>query len=149
MKKLIIIFILLFSDAYAEEKLTAQTPVKIENKMTWKWFDVRATRIGLIGRKTASGIIINNDSIFVALPSRKALYKSVMVQYKNKLITCKVLDVGPWNTKDDYWNSGNRPKSEFSKGNKAGIDLSDEVCRQLEIPRKIGIVWVKWRFMDE
>ncbi len=65
-----------------------------------------ATREGLVGRTTASGHVIMPDDHFVALPSRKAVGKSVVVTYRGKSISAPVLDVGPWNRDDAWWESG-------------------------------------------
>jgi hypothetical protein len=65
-----------------------------------------ATREGLVGRTTASGRVITPNDHFVALPSRKALNKTVIVSYKGKSRTEQVLDVGPWNREDAWWEGG-------------------------------------------
>ena len=62
-----------------------------------------ATREGLVGRTTAAGHLITADDHFVALPSRKALNKSVIVSYRGKSVTATVLDIGPWNRDDAWW----------------------------------------------
>jgi hypothetical protein len=62
-----------------------------------------ATREGLVGRTTASGHLITPGDHFVALPSRKALNKSVIVRYRGKNVTALVLDIGPWNRDDPWW----------------------------------------------
>ena len=109
---------------------------------------VIASREGLIGKKTASGLIIKRDSVFVALPSRSALGRKVLVTYKGKTIEAVVKDVGPHYTRNPYWRlEGGRPKAERKKKcNHAGIDLSDALWDQLEIPRAVGLVRVAWRF---
>jgi hypothetical protein len=65
-----------------------------------------ATREGLVGRTTAAGHLITSDDRFVALPSRKALNRTVIVSYRSKQVTAPVLDVGPWNRDDTWWESG-------------------------------------------
>jgi hypothetical protein len=65
-----------------------------------------ATREGLVGRTTASGHVIQPDDKFVALPSRRALGKTVVVKYRDKTITTTVKDVGPWNRDDAWWEPG-------------------------------------------
>src|SRR5207248_3501184 len=40
---------------------------------------------------------------FVALPSRKALNRSVIVSYRGKSVTAPVLDIGPWNRDEAWW----------------------------------------------
>jgi len=119
-----------------------------------KTYTVWATREGLIGHTTADGTIILRHSIFVALPSRKALGKTVRVTYGTRTISCEVKDVGPWSTQDPYWLTGDRPLSESGRRkpwntrarNKAGIDLSDGLWDALGIKRGVGIVWVTWEF---
>jgi hypothetical protein len=47
-------------------------------------------------------------------------------------VVCDVVDVGPWNTRDPYWETGSRPQAETGTDmmtpprhtNKAGIDLT-------------------------
>ena len=67
-------------------------------------FRVYATREGLVGGRTSSGHVITPNDHFVALPSTKALNKSVKITYKGRSATAPVLDIGPWNNDDDYWN---------------------------------------------
>jgi len=62
-----------------------------------------ATREGLVGKTTAAGHLITADDHFVALPSRKALNKSVIISYRGKSVTAPVLDIGPWNRDDAWW----------------------------------------------
>lgn len=65
-----------------------------------------ATREGLTGRTTAAGHLITADDHFVALPSRKALNRSVIVSYRGKSVTAPILDIGPWNRDDAWWEVG-------------------------------------------
>ncbi len=65
-----------------------------------------ATREGLVGRTTAGGHLIVPNDHFVALPSRKALNKTVIVAYKGKSVTAPVLDIGPWNRDEAWWETG-------------------------------------------
>ncbi len=116
-----------------------------------------ATREGLVGGTTANGHIIVTNDRFVALPSRRALSsnfgheREVRLSYRGRTSTAPVWDVGPWNTRDDYWNPPNirerfqdlpmgKPEAEaafydrYNGGldgsgravkNPAGIDLAD------------------------
>ncbi len=74
-------------------------------------FRLFATREGLVGRTTANGHVIKERDRFVALPSRLALAKKdgydkqVLISYKGKQAVAPVWDVGPWNTKDNYWDA--------------------------------------------
>ncbi|WP_328989334.1 hypothetical protein OG394_24190 [Kribbella sp. NBC_01245] len=118
---------------------------------------VYATREGLVGGTTANGHVIINRDHFVALPSRRGLANNGSGNYSVKVCVggrCAfepVWDVGPWNTKDDYWNPSSiremwkdlpqgRPeaqaayqngynggKDQFGRtvANPAGIDLAD------------------------
>jgi len=73
-------------------------------------YTIFATREGLVGGTTANGHVIVPHDHFVALPSRRALCSNggyefqVTLSYSGRTVTAPVLDVGPWNTKDDYWN---------------------------------------------
>lgn len=76
-------------------------------------YQVFATREGLVGSTTANGHVITPDDLFVALPSRRALSPQGSSDYSVRVCApngrcafAPVWDVGPWNTKDDYWNPG-------------------------------------------
>ena len=118
---------------------------------------VFATREGLVGGTTANGHVIVSRDHFVALPSRRGLSGNGSGTYSVKVCTASrcafepVWDVGPWNTKDDYWNPSatremwkdlpqgkpeaqaayqngyNGGKDQFGRtvANPAGIDLAD------------------------
>ncbi|NEA35402.1 hypothetical protein [Streptomyces sp. SID13031] len=120
---------------------------------------VFATREGLVGGTTANGHVIASRDHFVALPSRRGLANNGSGSYSVKVCTASrcafepVWDVGPWNTKDDYWNPSatremwkdlaqgkpesqaayqngyNGGKDQFGRtvANPAGIDLADGV----------------------
>ncbi|MEW6715768.1 MAG: RHS repeat-associated core domain-containing protein, partial [Nitrospirota bacterium] len=117
-----------------------------------KWFRVFATREGLVGKTTASGRIIRESDVFVALPAREALNTKVELFYQGKTLSAPVWDVGPWNTRDPYWLTRSRPQAESGrdlfgrKTNKAGIDLSNEAFRRLGLRTND---WIYWRFIDE
>lgn len=114
------------------------------------WQRVLATREGDIGGITSSRTVIKPDSMFVALPHRSALGRMVEVRYRDRAIVVPVLDVGPWNIDDDYWERDARPASERGRGyyrtpvNRAGIDLSDAVFAALGLPDNDE---VDWRFV--
>ncbi|MDQ6672564.1 MAG: hypothetical protein M3069_17780 [Chloroflexota bacterium] len=85
-----------FESAGAQEYVAA-SPVTVR---LW------ATREGLVGRTTAAGHLVNANDHFVALPSRKALNRTVIVSYAGKNQTAPVLDIGPWNRDDAWWEEG-------------------------------------------
>ncbi|ROP39755.1 hypothetical protein [Saccharothrix texasensis] len=121
-------------------------------------YRVYATREGLVGGTTANGHVIVSRDHFVALPSRRGLSAKGTGTYSVRVCAsngrCEwapVWDVGPWNTKDDYWNPSstremwkdlpqgkpeaqaayqdgyNGGKDQFGRAvaNPAGIDLAD------------------------
>ncbi|MEU4739440.1 hypothetical protein AB0G02_03105 [Actinosynnema sp. NPDC023658] len=121
-------------------------------------YRVYATREGLVGGTTANGHVITSRDHFVALPSRRGLSAKGTGTYSVRVCAssgrCEwapVWDVGPWNTKDDYWNPSatremwkdlpqgkpeaqaayendyNGGKDQFGRAvaNPAGVDLAD------------------------
>jgi hypothetical protein len=123
-------------------------------------YKVFATREGLAGGTTANGHVISDRDHFVALPSRRALSPKNTSDYSVKVCAANgrcafapVWDVGPWNTRDDYWNpatqrqqwadlpqgvpaaqaayrngyNGGRDQYDRQVANPAGIDLADGV----------------------
>ena len=73
---------------------------------------VFATHEGLVGKTTANGHVINEEDMFVALPSRRALsprdgsdYSVRVCAPNGRCAYAPVWDVGPWNTRDDYWSA--------------------------------------------
>lgn len=119
---------------------------------------VFATREGLVGGTTANGHVIAERDNFVALPSRRALSPRNTSDYSVKVCAengrcayAPVWDIGPWNTRDDYWNADRQewrdlplgmPQAQAARekgynggndqfgrpvANPAGIDLADGV----------------------
>ncbi|WP_282701345.1 SH3 domain-containing protein [Streptomyces sp. CC219B] len=87
----------------------AGTGATATGSVTYRLF---ATREGLTGHTTANGHVIQPRDHFVALPSRRMLASKGGREYQVRLCyrrtgrceTAPVWDVGPWNTRDDYWN---------------------------------------------
>ena len=86
----------------------AAAPERTEAGLSYRIF---ATREGLVGGTTASGHVIVERDHFAALPSRRGLSTKDSGDYTLKVCAengrCEwapVWDVGPWNTRDDYWN---------------------------------------------
>lgn len=121
-------------------------------------YKVYATREGLVGGTTANGHRIVQRDHFVALPSRRGLSAKKAGDYSVRVCAengrCEwapTWDVGPWNTRDDYWaatpvrqewrdlpqgrpasqaayqDGYNGGKDQFGRrvANPAGIDLAD------------------------
>jgi hypothetical protein len=122
---------------------------------------VFATREGLVGFTTANGHVIKQADHFVALPSRRALNASdtareFMVELVNgaKRVQVPVMDVGPWNTKDDWWHDTLRemfadlPRgtpealAAFRDGYNGGLDGSGrKVLNAAGIDLADGVFW--------
>ena len=139
--------------AAAEQRAAPRAP-RAASGPTYRLF---ATREGLTGQTTANGHVIQPRDHFVALPSRRMLASNggheyrVRLCYKGRCETAPVWDVGPWNTRDDYWNPSsqremwkdlpqgtpeaqaaylngyNGGRDEFGRraANPAGIDVAD------------------------
>src|SRR5262245_19636284 len=121
-------------------------------------YPVFATREGLVGRTTANGHRIRGRDHFVDLPSVRGLASRDGGEYSVRVCAgngrcawAPVWDVGPWNTRDDYWaapglrqewgdlpqgkpasqaayqDGYNNGKDQFGRtvANPAGIDLAD------------------------
>lgn len=120
-------------------------------------YRIYATREGLVGNHTANGHLIVSRDHFVALPSGTTLNCNGCSTYRVTVrnistgasVTERQYDVGPWNTKDNYWHvprqmwtslprglpeaqaayqdNFNGGKDEFGRfvSNPAGIDLAD------------------------
>jgi hypothetical protein len=140
-------------------QLTADATAAVSAATPGLTYRVYATRIGLVGELTANGRTVQPRDHFVALPSRRGLSPLNTGDYTVRVCTttgsrCEyapVWDVGPWNTRDDYWNPSavrenwknlpqGRPEAQaaYQSGynggrdqfgrtvlNPAGIDLAD------------------------
>jgi uncharacterized protein (TIGR02594 family) len=110
---------------------------------------ITATMFG--GPKSAYGGPIDDSSLGVALPFHFTGERPrVRVTSKAGAIECAIVDVGPWNTNDPYWQTSTRPQAESGtdmtgrKTNKAGIDLTLAAAKALQIDGK-GLV--DWEFV--
>jgi D-alanyl-D-alanine carboxypeptidase-like protein len=84
----------------------------------------------------------------VALPFRfRGARPKVMVSANGKIVTCPIVDVGPWNTNDPYWMTGARPQAESGtdmtgrRTNGAGIDLTPAAADAIGLDGKGQVVW--------
>lgn len=114
--------------------------------------NIVATYFG--GMKSAYGGNIDDNSPGVALPFHfTGPRPRVRVTGKKNgvSIDCDIVDVGPWNTKDPYWQTGTRPEAESGvdkfgrKTNSAGIDLTLAAAKATGIDGK-GLV--DWQFIN-
>ncbi|MGW3619996.1 hypothetical protein [Micromonospora arida] len=140
-------------------QLTADANAAVSAATPGRTYRVYATRIGLVGEVTANGRTVQPRDHFAALPSRRGLSPLNTGDYTVRVCTtsgsrCEyapVWDVGPWNTRDDYWNPSSvrenwknlpqgRPEAQaaYQSGynggrdqfgrtvlNPAGVDLAD------------------------
>jgi hypothetical protein len=116
---------------------------------TARTYELYATREGLVGGRTASGHVIVERDHFVALPSRRGLsakdtgdYTVTVCARNGRCEWAPVWDVGPWNTRDDYWNPAGtrqmwadlpqgRPEAQAARleGYNGGLDQFGRVVR--------------------
>ncbi|WP_405094903.1 hypothetical protein [Micromonospora sp. NBC_01412] len=93
-------------------RLTADRVAVAAASTPGRVYRVYATRIGLVGGTTANGHVVTSRDHFAALPTRRSLSPLGTGDYTVRVCTtsgsrCEyapVWDVGPWNTRDDYWN---------------------------------------------
>jgi uncharacterized protein (TIGR02594 family) len=112
------------------------------------------------GPTSAYGGPIVDDSPGVALPFRfSGPRPRVRVTGKKNGVSvdCDIVDIGPWNIDDPYWQTGTRPQAESGadlgqtthgvprKTNKAGIDLTLAAAQACGIDGK-GLV--SWQFIE-
>jgi uncharacterized protein (TIGR02594 family) len=105
-----------------------------------------------LNRSAYDGHVIDDNELGVALPARFADPRpSVCVSKDGRSVICKIVDVGPWNTDDPYWQNGARPQAESGVDrrkrptNRAGIDLTPAAARAIGLNGK-GIV--DWEFTN-
>jgi hypothetical protein len=97
--------------------------------------------------------VLNDEDFYVALPDRFEGERP-LVRVHNPATgewgVATIEDVGPWNTNDPYWETGDRPQAESGtdksgrKTNGAGIDLSPALAEALGID---GMGTVDWDFI--
>ena len=91
---------------------------------------------------------IDPDKPGVALPARfKGARPKVKVMNGAKSVVCDIVDLGPWNIDDPYWETGKRPQAEtgVDRGgrttNFAGIDLTPAAAKAIGINGKGRVDW--------
>jgi hypothetical protein len=98
-------------------------------------------------------MMLNDTDFYIALPDRFESNRPLVRVHNRKSgvsALAEIWDVGPWNTDDPYWETGTRPQAESGtdeKGrttNKAGIDLSPALARQIGVD---GMGMVDWEFI--
>jgi hypothetical protein len=124
----------------------------------YTYFNVIASREGLVGGTTACGHTITSNDHFVALPATGLCNKGVVLRNggAGNAVFTNVLDVGPWfphasattgnpcvGGGDAYWNNGGIPRVETSScdSDDAGIDLADGTFSDLRLTGNARILW--------
>ncbi|WP_316188333.1 MULTISPECIES: TIGR02594 family protein [unclassified Bradyrhizobium] len=105
------------------------------------------------GEPSAYGGQVDDAKPGVALPFRFAGERPrVRVIKGARFVDCDIVDVGPWNTNDPYWETGARPQAETGtdgrgrRTNRAGIDLTFAAATAVQLDGK-GLV--DWEFIDQ
>jgi len=134
-------------------------------------FSIFATREGLVDKTTANGHKIVQNDHFVALPSWRGVNLNdtassmdfvVEVSANGKKVRLPVWDLGPWNTKDDWWNepvfrqtwqdlSRGTPMAQvaFRDGYNGGLDERGRVVKNAAgIDLADGAFWLDLAMVD-
>jgi hypothetical protein len=107
----VVTLILMAAGAGQVRAAPAAAPSRQDLAATYR---ILATREGLVGNRTANGHLIQPRDRFVALPSWSVLSPkgtsqyAVRLTYNGRSVVAPVWDVGPWNTKDNYWDANRR-----------------------------------------
>lgn len=125
--------------------------------MTWQT-DIVCTEFGGSGDPNTSaydGHVITNTELGCALPYRfKGARPQIVVSNvaNGRTVVVDIVDVGPWNINDPYWQTGARPQAESGTDimgrptNKAGLDLTPAAAKYIGTYGK-GVV--NWTFVDK
>lgn len=142
--------------AYRTPDAIRRPPISgtIEKPVAGRQYGITATFFGGSSDPNTSaydGHLITDDELGVALPYRfKGARPKVRVFKDGKSVDCDIVDVGPWNINDPYWETGSRPQAESGTDttgrttNKAGIDLTPTAADEIGLDGK-GLV--DWEFV--
>lgn len=99
-------------------------------------------------QQSAYGGMVDHDKPGVALPARfKGNRPRVRVFHNGASVICDIVDVGPWNILDPYWEHDQRPQAESGrdrkgrKTNLAGIDLTPRAAALIGLKGKGKVDW--------
>jgi hypothetical protein len=85
-------------------------------------YRLRVTRQGMVGGRTANGHRITPNDMFVSLPSWKSLSSKngreymVRLSANGKSVVVPVMDVGPWNRNDNFWDAKRATYKDLPRG---------------------------------
>jgi hypothetical protein len=131
-----------------------------------RFTNIAATEFGggdEAGMDSAYGGKVNPNAFEASLPAKVLNAKRqirVIHIASGRTVVCKVNDVGPWNTRDKYWEGSGRPLAETQfrnrtpaqngevPSNDAGIDLTPAVYDAFGVPGSINTrqTHVDWEF---
>jgi hypothetical protein len=130
-----------------------QTPPVVSGALT-RCVDITATVFGGRGDPNNSAYdnhFITDDEFGVALPDRITASPRPKVRVTHsqtrRSVVCDIVDVGPWNIDDPYWERGSRPQAESGtdmtgrRTNSAGIDLTPGAARAIGLDGKGKVEW--------
>jgi hypothetical protein len=132
-----------------------------------RFTNIAATEFGggsEAGMDSAYGGKVNPDAFEASLPAKVPnANRQIRVVHiaSGRTVVCKVNDVGPWNTKDKYWEGSGRPLAETQFRNRtpaqngdvptndAGIDLTPAVYDAFGVPGPVNSrqTHVDWEFV--
>jgi hypothetical protein len=124
-----------------------------QDRLSKRFVNITATVFGgdsEFKRSRYDGHVISEDELGVALPSFfRGTRPKVRVTnpVTGKSVVCDIVDPGPWNTNDPYWETGGRPQAESGTArdgrttNFAGIDLTPAAARAIGIDSKGKVEW--------
>lgn len=133
--------------AHAENGVSVPVPISTHKRFT----AITATMFGGHDDHNTSaydGRVITDQEFGVALPARfNGMRPKVRVFKGDQSVVCNIVDVGPWNTTDPYWENGGRPQAESGvdrrgrRTNRAGIDLTPAAARAINLNGKGMVDW--------
>lgn len=108
-------------------------------------------------RSAYTGKTIDSTAPGAALPYHfPGTPPTIRVFCRGKTVDCPIVDVGPWNTHDPYWDTGARPQAESGTDttgrhtNRAGLDLTPGAWAALGKTGNLDAVTdtVSWDFVS-
>jgi hypothetical protein len=136
-----------------EPRAQVSAPAPAQVRPSGRYAGITATVFGgssEFKRSDYDGHVITDDELGVALPFRFGGTRPTVRVFNpanGASVVCDIVDVGPWNSNDPYWQTGARPQAESgvaqdgSRTNLAGIDLTPAAARQLGIDGKGEVQW--------
>jgi hypothetical protein len=139
---------------WAIDKVARIVTPPVVNGAGMRCVNVTATVFGGRGDPNNSAYdnhFITDEEFGVALPDRIATNPRPKVRVTHsqtgRSVVCDIVDVGPWNTDDPYWERGARPQAETGtdtmgrRTNSAGIDLTPAAARAIGLDGKGTVNW--------